>query len=132
MCVRVLTWRATELVRLHHCQQVSAEFKFSSPDIDSGPNGHVGISGVEYSRSDLAITIEVDGVEVTGSSVGEVAEEETNFFLFFFLTRPSGLSVKFSGRLKQLIHYPVFVPYKKEEENKKIDLFKLWLPMLII
>jgi len=80
----------------------------------------------------MAMTIEVDGVEVTGSSVGEVEEEETNFFLFFFLRRPSRLSVKFSGRLKPLIHYPVFVPYKKEEENSKITLFKLWLPMLIM
>jgi len=78
------------------------------------------------------MTIEVDGVEVTGSSVGEVAEEETNFFLFFFLRRPSGLSVKFSGRSKPLIHYHVFVPYKKDEENSKITLFKLWLPMLIM
>jgi len=78
------------------------------------------------------MTIEVDGAEVTGSSVGEVGEEETSFFLFFFLRRPSGLTVKFSDKLKPLIHYPIFVPYKEEEENSKINLFKLWLPMLIM
>ena len=45
VCVRILTWRASEVVRLHHWQQTSAEFEVSSPDIDSGPNGHVGNSG---------------------------------------------------------------------------------------
>jgi len=76
------------------------------------------------------MVVETDGAGVIDSTVDGVAEEEIARVLFF-LRSASGLLLKFAGKLKLLIHYPVFIPIK-EEENSKDFLLKLWLPMLIL
>jgi hypothetical protein len=43
----VLTRQTTKLVCLHHRYEASPELKISSARVDSGPNGHIGNSGVE-------------------------------------------------------------------------------------
>jgi len=63
------------------------------------------------------MVVETDGVGVIGSTVGGVAEEEMARVLFF-LRSASGLLLKFAGMLKPLIHYPVFIPIKEEENSK--------------
>ena len=47
MHVCVLAWQTMELVCLHHHDDTGSELKVHIPNIDSGPNGHVGNSGVE-------------------------------------------------------------------------------------
>ena len=42
MRVRVLAWQTMELVCLHHRVEAGMELKVPIPNIDSGPNGHVG------------------------------------------------------------------------------------------
>jgi len=63
------------------------------------------------------MVVETDGAGVIGSTVGDVAEEETTRVLFF-LRSASGLLLKFAGKLKPLIHYPVFIPIKRGKKAK--------------
>ena len=43
--VCVLTRQTMELVCLHHRDEASMELKVAIPNVNSGPNGHVGNSG---------------------------------------------------------------------------------------
>jgi len=43
--VGILAWQATELARLHHRDEASADLEASIPHIDSGPSRQVGNSG---------------------------------------------------------------------------------------
>ena len=45
MRVHVLAWQTMELVCLHHRDEAGTKLEFPIPNIDSGPNGHVGNSG---------------------------------------------------------------------------------------
>jgi len=58
------------------------------------------------------MVVETDGAGVIGLTVGGVAEEETARVLFF-LRSASRLLLMFAGKLKPLIHYPVFIPLKR-------------------
>ena len=44
--------------------------KFLDPMLTVGPVGTLAMLGIEYSWSDLAIAIVVDGARLTGSSIG--------------------------------------------------------------
>jgi len=65
------------------------------------------------------MVVETDGAGVIGSTVGGVAEEETARVLFF-LWSASGLLLKFAGKLKPLIHYPIFIPIKRERKPQRL------------
>ena len=45
MRVRVLAWQTMELVRLHHRDEASTELEVPIPNVDSGPNRHIGNIG---------------------------------------------------------------------------------------
>jgi hypothetical protein len=47
VCTCVLARQPIELVCLYHRNHGSAQLKVSSSRVDSGPNGHVGNSGME-------------------------------------------------------------------------------------
>jgi hypothetical protein len=75
----------------------------------AGPEGMLATARTENSWSDFwAMTVVADGAAVTGSTVSGVAEEEKVRDLFFH-RNASGLGMKFSGREKPIIHYPVFI-----------------------
>jgi hypothetical protein len=63
--------------------------------------------------------IVADGMEVTGSTTSRVVEEEETRDLFFF-RGASRLSRKLFGGSKPLIHYPIFIPPKRE--RKQVEL----------
>jgi hypothetical protein len=59
--------------------------------------------------------------DVSGAVVGGMAEEVGAQDLFF-LRSASGLSMKFSGKSRPLIHYPVFIHNKEENiENYPLN-----------
>jgi len=64
------------------------------------------------------MVVETDGAGVIGSTVGSMAEEETARVLFF-LRSGSGLLLKFVGKLKPLIHYPIFIPIKSGRKQQR-------------
>jgi len=66
------------------------------------------------------MVVETDGAGVIGSTVSGVEEEETTRVLFF-LRSASGLLLKFAGKLKPLIHYPVFIPIKRGRKLVKLS-----------
>jgi hypothetical protein len=88
--VCVLTWQTTKLVCLHHRDKASAQLKVSSPNVDSGPNRHIGNSGGRVVAKWIGQTIVVDGTGVNNLTAGGVAEEEARDL--FFLRSVSGLS----------------------------------------
>jgi len=65
------------------------------------------------------MVVETDGAGVIGLTVGGVAEEEMARVLFF-LRSASGLLLKFAGKLKPLIHYPVFIPIKRGRKQQRL------------
>jgi len=64
------------------------------------------------------MVVETDGAGVIGSTVGDMAEEETARVLFF-LRSASGLLLKFADKLKPLIHYPIFIPIKSLRKQQR-------------
>ena len=64
------------------------------------------------------MVVETDGAGVIGLIAGGMAEEEMTRVLFF-LRSASGLLLKFAGKLKPLIHYPVFIPIKRGRKQQK-------------
>jgi len=60
----------------------------------------------------LAIAIGAVGAGTVDSLASCVAEEETVRTLLF-LRSVSGSLWKFAGKLKPLIHYPIFIPIKR-------------------
>jgi len=64
------------------------------------------------------MVVETDGAGLIGSTISGVAEDEMAKVLFF-LRSASGLLLKFAGKLKPLIHYPVFIPIKRERKQQR-------------
>jgi hypothetical protein len=72
---------------------------------------------MENSWSDFwAIATVGAGTRVSGSVAGGVANEAEVWDLFFPRSA-SGLGMKLSGRLKPLIHYPVFTHNRRKHER---------------
>ena len=92
MRIRVLAWQTMELVCLHHRDEAGAEVKVPLPNIDRGPNGHVGNSGGGVVAEGLGHDWSGGWCGVTSSSVGGVVEEEAARELFF-LRSASGFSM---------------------------------------
>jgi len=65
------------------------------------------------------MVVETDVAGVIGSTVDGVAEEEMARVLFF-LRSASGLLLKFAGKLKPLIHYPIFIPIKRGRKQQRL------------
>jgi hypothetical protein len=59
------------------------------------------------------MVVVVADIDVSGAVVGGTTEE-VGAQVLFFLRSASGLSTKFSGKLRPLIHYPVFILNKEE------------------
>jgi hypothetical protein len=88
--------------------------KFLSPRLTVGLVSTLTTTGIENSRRDFwAMVVVVADIDVSGADVGGMAEE-VGAQVLFFLRSASGLSTKFSGKSRQLIHYPVFIHNKEK------------------
>jgi len=74
--VGIFALQATELTCLHHRDEASMDLKVAIPNIDSGPNGHVGNIGSGVITESLGHREKYGWCRVIGLSTGEVAEDE--------------------------------------------------------
>ena len=65
------------------------------------------------------MVVETDGAGVIGSTIGGVVEEEAARVLFF-LRSASELLLKFAGKLKPFIPYPIFIPIKRGRKQQRL------------
>jgi hypothetical protein len=59
------------------------------------------------------VVVVVADIDVSGAVVSGMAEE-VGAQVLFFIRSSSGLSKKFSGKSRPLIHYPIFIHNKEE------------------
>ena len=76
MRVRVLSWQTMELVCLHHRDEASMKLEVPSPNVNSGPNGHVGNNEGGVVAECLGHDWSSGWCGVTGLTIGRVAKEE--------------------------------------------------------
>jgi hypothetical protein len=82
--------------------------------LTASPVGTLAIAGTENLRSDFwAIVVVAAGTWVSSSVVGGVAEE-VEARDPFFLRSASGSGINLSDKLKQLLHYPVFIHNRRK------------------
>jgi hypothetical protein len=95
--------------------------KFLSPRVTVGLVGTLAIAGTENSRGDFwAMVVVVADTDMTRVVVGGMAEE-VGAQVLFFLRSASGLSLKFSGKSRPLIHYPIFI-------HRRLSCLSNWQP----
>jgi hypothetical protein len=98
---------AAERASLRHRDEAGLQIEIHVSHVDLRPSGHVSAEGAANSRRVLsAIVLKVGGVGMAGFSVGRVFCGATTRGLTL-RKKASGFSLKFSGKLKPVMHYPV-------------------------
>ena len=99
--------------------------KFSPPILTSGPIGTLLVEGAEKSRRVFwAMQLEADGALMIGSDAESVRWGGTTRGRTLHKSN-YGFYVKFCGRSKPVIHYPVFITTK--EKTSQVILFGKWI-----
>ena len=101
MSIGILIRLATERASLRHCDKAGLQVEIHVSYVDLRPNGHI----VSRGSSELAKSL--GGAGTAGFSVGKVFCEAMTRGLMF-RKKTYGFSLKFSGKLKPVMHYPVF------------------------
>jgi hypothetical protein len=84
VCVHVLAGQTMELVCLQHRNEADTELKVPIPNVNSGPNAHIGNSGGGVVMEGLGHDWSSGWCGVAGSTIGRLVEEEVaqdHFFL---------------------------------------------------